>query len=152
MAKRKVNRSNTKKTKKRLRPIHLLKSDLNKIFSTFIRMRDADAQGNIRCCTTGNVYPWQKSQCGHFFTRRGNPALVFEETNCNAQSPMANRLQRNNITWDYFLTMEKKWGRKEIDRLASLRKKPFKFTREWLTEKIAHYTKEVEKLKQQKNL
>lgn len=146
----------TKKTRKKLVPIPTLKKRLWAVFSTYIRLRDADKNGMVTCCTTGKKIPWSASkggaQSGHFFCRRGNPALIFEESNVNGQSPRANRLQRNNITYDYFLYMEKKYGRKEIDRLASLRGRPFKFTRQWLEEKIKYYIKQVELLKQQKKL
>jgi hypothetical protein len=147
--KKRVSKLSSKK--KSLRPLHLLRKDLDILFSQYIRLRDADNAGNIRCCTTNKLIPWKDSNAGHFFSKRGNPALIFEESNVNAQSRMANRLQRNNITWDYLIYMEKKWGRKELDRLASLRNIPFKFTREWLMEKIEHYAKEVEKLKNEKN-
>lgn len=147
-----MKKKTVKTKRKKLRPLQLLMKDLTVVFSHFIRMRDADEAGNIRCCTTNRLYPWKQSQAGHFFCKRGNPALIFEESNVNAQSPIANRLQRNNITWDYLIYMEDKYGRGEVNRLASLRNLPFKFTREWIEEKIAYYNKQVDTLKRQKNL
>ena len=138
--------------KKKVVPINSLKKKLWALFSLFIRLRDADVDGNIRCCTTGNVYPWYKSQAGHYHSQRGNPALIFEEKNVHAQSPIANKLQKNNITWDYTEFMIQRYGLDEIRKMASLRGKPFKFTREWLEEKIKYYNLQVKLLKQQKGL
>lgn len=148
----------TKPKRKKLITLPNLKKKLWIKFSEYIRLRDSNENGMCVCCTTGKLIPWSAppsksgAQAGHFFPKRGNPALYFEESNVNAQSPIANKLQRNGITWDYFIYMEKKWGRKELDRLAKLRKKPFKFTREWMSTKLEYYTKQVEILKQQKNL
>lgn len=138
--------------KQKLVPITRLKGKLWEQFSLFIRLRDADMTGNIRCCTTGYERHWKQSQAGHFHSQRGNPALIFEENNVHAQSPLANKLQKNNITWDYFKFMYDKYGMEELERLASLRKKPFPLKREWLEEQIKHYKKQVELLKQQKGL
>lgn len=150
------NTPNTKKPskpkKKKLVPLPKLKSKLWTLFSLYIRIRDSDDNGNIRCCTMGNVYPWNKSQAGHYFSQRGNPALIFEEKNVHAQSPIANKLQKNNITWDYTEFMIKKYGLEEIRKMALLRGKPFKFTRQWLEEKIVEYSEKVKILKQQKGI
>lgn len=140
------------KKKKKLVPIPKLRSKLWRLFSEFIRCRDADMNGNIKCCTTGQERHWRTSQAGHFFSQRGNPALIFEESNVNAQSPIANKMQKNNITWEYLVYMKNKYGEEELNRLASLKGKPFKFTRDWYEEKIKHYKEQVELLKSQKNL
>lgn len=141
-----------KPVRKRLIPLPKLKSKVWTQFSLFIRLRDADLDGNIRCCTTGNVYPWQKSQAGHYLSQRGNPALIFCENNVHAQSPIANKLQRNNITWDYTEFMLQKYGLDELRKMASLRGKPFKFTRDWLNAKLIEYTEKVKLLKEEKGL
>lgn len=141
-----------KTKKKKLTPLPKLKSKLWALFSTFIRLRDSDTEGNIRCCTTGNVYHWTKSQAGHYHSQRGNPALIFCEQNVHAQSPIANKLQRNNITWDYTEFMLNKYGLDEMRAMASLRGVPFKFERKWLEDKIVEYTEKVNLLKQEKGI
>lgn len=141
-----------KVVKKKLVPIPRLKKKLWNLFSLYIRLRDADKDGNIRCCTMGNIYPWNKSQAGHYFSQRGNPALIFCEENVHAQSPIANKLQKNNITWDYTEFMIQKYGLDKIRQMAKLRGKPFKFTRQWLEDKISHYEINVKALKLTKGL
>lgn len=148
----KVKVTKPKVVKKKLVPIPRLKKKLWGLFSLFIRLRDADVNGNIRCCTTGNVYPWNKSQAGHYFSQRGNPALIFCEENVHAQSPIANKLQRNNITWDYTEFMIQKYGLDRLRQMAKLRGKEFKFTRQWLEEKIEYYDINVKALKAVKGL
>lgn len=153
MQKKKVVKQKVKK--KKLVPILTLKRKLWVLFSTFIRLRDCDATGYCKCCTCNKEVFWtgpSSANAGHFFTKKGSPALLFEENDVNAQCRFCNKMQRNAISWDYFLYMEKKYGRQEIDRLASLRKVDFKFSREWLEDKIKFYSEKVELLKQQKGL
>lgn len=155
-------RKNTKikkkviKKRKRLVPLPTLKKKLWQTFSVFIRLRDADSNGMCKCCTSGKLIPWTASQggaqSGHYFCQRGNPMLVFCETNVHAQSPIENKKQRNNITWDYTEFMLEKYGLEHIRKLAAMRGKPFKFTRPWLEEKLSYYSKKVEQLKKEKNL
>lgn len=141
--------------RKRLVPIITLKRKLWVHFSAFIRLRDSNNIGIGKCCTCSKEVRWtgpSSANAGHFFTKRGSPALLFCEEDVNLQCRFCNKMQRNAISWDYFLYMEKKYGRKKIDELAALRKVDFKFTRPWLEEKIKNYQEKVEILKQQKGL
>jgi Bacteriophage Lambda NinG protein len=149
---RAVPKAKLKVVKKKVVPIPRLKKKLWSLFSLFIRLRDADANGNIRCCTMGNIYPWNKSQAGHYHSQRGNPALIFCEENVHAQSPIANKLQKNNITWEYTEFMIQRYGLDKLRQMAKLRGKEFKFTRQWLEEKIEYYDLQVRSLKLLKNL
>lgn len=145
-----------KPVKKKLVPINTLKRRLWKIMSDYILLRDCDKNGYITCCSTGRVdHIYSKNtrwNAGHFFAKEGSPALYFEENNINAQWAIGNMKMKRNITWDYFLYMEKKYGRKELDRLASLRGIKFNFKRDWLEEKIEYYDLQVRSLKLLKNL
>lgn len=155
MAKLKAKQNKKIIKKKRLTPIVTLKRKLWVQFSIFIRLRDANKNGYCRCCTCNKEVYWtgpSSANAGHFFTRKGSPALLFEESDVNAQCRYCNKMQRNAISWDYFLFMEKKHGRSELNRLASLRGKDFKFTRGWLEEKLKYYSQKVEQLKKEKGL
>ena len=133
-------------------PLPTLKRNLRIVFSEFIRLRDTDENGWGYCCDTGKKIHWKEANAGHFFSVKGNPALMFEENNVHLQSRMSNKMMRNSITYNYFLYMEKKVGREEMDRMAKLRGEPFKFTREWMESKITYYKEQVDKLKKSKNL
>jgi len=144
-----------KVVKKKLVPIPKLKAKLWTLFSQFIRLRDSNNLGMCKCCTCGKEISWtgkSSANAGHFFTKKGSPALLFSEPDVNSQCRFCNKMQRNAISWEYMLFMEKKYGRAEMDRLASLRGKPFVFTRQWLEEKIEYYDLQVRSLKLLKNL
>ena len=46
-----------------------LKAKLDRIFSEYIRLRDANPQGYTVCISCGKIVPWKESDCGHFINR-----------------------------------------------------------------------------------
>lgn len=148
-------KSKPKVVKKKLVPIPKLKSRLWSIFSQYVRLLKSDEKGYCTCITCGGKVFWtgkSGANSGHFHSQRSNPALIFEPNNVWPQHRMCNKFQRNNITWDYFVNLEKIVGRPELDRLASLRGKSFKWERQWLEEKIEFYSLNVKALKLTKGL
>ena len=54
---------------------------LDAIFSQYIRLKDADHNGNVTCFTCGKVEHYKKGmQCGHFQSRK-HLATRFDEEN-----------------------------------------------------------------------
>jgi hypothetical protein len=139
-----------KKAAKRRKSVKTLKSSLDRVFSVYIRMRDADQEGFVNCITSGKRMWWRESQCGHFLSRRYN-ATRFHEQNCHAQSPYDNCYLAGN-QYIYGLKVAELYGEDVPTMLVELSRTDFKFSIEWLEEKIAHYTKEVERLKREKGL
>ncbi len=72
------------------------KKRLDTIFSEFIRRRDADDKGFIRCISCGKVVHWKESDCGHYINRKHN-STRYDEQNCNAQCRSCNRFDEGNI-------------------------------------------------------
>lgn len=132
-----------------------LKRKLWSLFSVFIRLRDADKSGNVKCCTCDRVYYWTdpkgRMQAGHFFPQKGNAALIFDEKNVHGQCSLCNGAGSGE-QYLYSLFIIKKYGKKELQNLLSRKGQPFKFTVEWLQKKIIYYTEEIKKLKEKKNL
>jgi hypothetical protein len=60
------------------------KTELDEVFSKFIRHRDANKDGNIKCCTCPKILPIAKMQCGHF-VNRDKLATRWSEINCASQ-------------------------------------------------------------------
>ncbi len=96
-------------------------------FSIYIRTRDAikttNTTTNCKCVTCNRILPLKGHgglQAGHFIAGRHN-AILFEETNVHAQCYGCNVMKKGNTT-EYWLFMEKEYGRKEIDRLLALDK------------------------------
>ncbi len=49
-----------------------------KVFSEYIRRKNADAFGNVHCCSCSWVGPWQESHASHFIDSRNNSVLYDE--------------------------------------------------------------------------
>lgn len=146
----KLRKKTPKKAANRRKSVKSLKTSLDKVFSVFIRMRDADNEGFVRCITSGKRMWWRDSQCGHFLSRRYN-ATRFHEQNSHAQSPYDNCYLAGN-QYIYGLRIAEKYGEDVPQKLVELSKTDFKFSIEWLEDRVAHYTKEVERLKKEKGL
>lgn len=69
-----------------------LKELAQKVFNTYIRMRD---KGNV-CISCQKPYDG-KFDCGHFKPRGGNSCLAFSEENCNGQCQKCNRFLGANL-------------------------------------------------------
>lgn len=61
-----------------------LKKDLDSIFSRYIRLTYADADGFVNCYTCPKRLFWKEIQNGHFISR-GYLATRFSEDNCRPQ-------------------------------------------------------------------
>jgi hypothetical protein len=53
-------------------------------FSRFIRLRDSDHNGMVKCCTCDKVAHWKEMQAGHFPQGRGN-SILFDEQAVHGQ-------------------------------------------------------------------
>lgn len=97
-------------------------------FSIYIRTRDCirftgdPTQG--KCVTCDRNYPFKKLQAGHFIQGRGN-AVLFDERivysqciGCNGNPPYG----KGGNYVQYFLFMEKEWGREKLDEFIALKK------------------------------
>ncbi len=91
------------------------KNTLDRIFSEYIRRRDANKDGYIRCISCGKLVHWKQSDCGHYINRKHN-ATRYDEQNCNAQCRKCNRFDEGNIQ-GYRRGLIKKIGLKATDLL-----------------------------------
>lgn len=122
---------------------------LDEVFSRYIRLRDADENGYIRCISCGKIHHFSEMDCGHFINR-SHMATRYDEQNCNGQCRSCNRFDEgNNI--GYTRGLIAKYGPQVID-LLYLKKNTIK---KWdifeLETLIAHYQKEVKKLEYKLN-
>lgn len=95
------------------------KTTLDKIFSEYIRRRDSDKYGYIRCISCGKVVRWQDSDCGHY-VNRGHNSTRYDELNCNAQCRKCNRFDEGNI-YNYRKGLIKKYS-EQIVELIEIKK------------------------------
>jgi hypothetical protein len=91
-------------------------------FSRYVRLRDAiettRTKTHVRCCTCGEVYPAFGKGCvqaGHFIGGRNN-SILFDERCVHGQCYVCN-VHKKGASDEYWLFMEKKYGRGVIDEL-----------------------------------
>ena len=98
------------------------KAQCDRLFSLFIRQRDADGNGYCKCCTCGKLKSWRYLDCGHFIGRQ-HSGTRYDEKNSNAQCK-----ECNNKDWnqgEQFLHgryIDNKYGLGTADKLNTLSK------------------------------
>lgn len=94
-----------------------LKRKLWKVFSEYVRRKDADWQGFVRCVTCGKSLHWKEMDAGHYNPKTDGLAMYFEEKNVHPQCTYCNRFRHGNIQ-QYSLYLIRKYGPdvlKELD-------------------------------------
>ncbi len=101
-----MRRSRTKK---------LSKAKADKNCSEYIRKRDADENGFVRCCTCGRMDHWRNMDAGHCISRRFETTR-YDEQNIAAQCRYCNRF--NQGEQQYFVSfIERRWGDGTFEKL-----------------------------------
>jgi hypothetical protein len=104
----------TSRTKK------LSKAKADKKFSEYIRRRDADKDGYIKCCTCPTKKHWKEMDCGHFISRRYE-ATRHNDKNAGPQCPHCNRFNQGK-QFEFAKYVDKRWGEGTADELLLLSK------------------------------
>lgn len=92
-----------------------LGKELDKVYSRYIRLRDAYPNGMIRCISCGRVLPFDQFDCGHYFSRY-HLSTRWDEHNCNAECIRCNRFDPNHLV-GYKRNLIAKIGQKAYDEL-----------------------------------
>jgi len=116
----------------------------------YVRLRDSDENGYCKCCTCGRVYHWKKMNGGHFIPAEWL-ATCFIEHNIHAQCIYCNKGLQGN-TDAYWVFMEKKYGREEIDLLMESKHLNVKHKYFDYQQIIEEYTDKINGLEIQKGL
>ena len=75
------------------RSLKSLEKTADKWFSLYIRLRDADENGMVKCVTCGKIAHYKEMDCGHFVTRN-HKVTRFREENCNVQCTSCNQFKK----------------------------------------------------------
>jgi len=110
---------------KKKRPLSALRRDLDKLFSLFIRRRDALPNGMGRCFTCNR---YSLLEAGHFI-RRQHVATRWDERNVHGQCAYCNRWQ-HGAQAEYYVELVKKYGQATVDELMQLKRTPTRFNRD----------------------
>lgn len=150
-------KKNTKKRKaddgqpkKRTKRKPDLVKKLDRVFSLYIRLRDAMPSGFVRCISCGKIKRFEDVDCGHYFSRT-HMATRFDEDNCNAECRSCNRMSADHLI-GYRKNLVAKIGLSRIDRLDVLAHSQKHWLDCELEEKIRYYTAEVRRLSQEKGI
>jgi len=133
-----------------LKTISKLKKELDKWFSLYIRLRDANEYGMVQCFTSGRVYHYKKIHAGHFMSRR-HLSTRWCETNVQPQSA-ADNLFGQGEQFKFGLNLDSKFGEGTAEELQYKSRTTLKISRIEYEEKISYYKSLVEKLKKEKGI
>lgn len=115
-----------------------LKKQADALYSQYVRLRDADANGIASCISCGTKKHWKTLQNGHFVSR-GSSTLRYDDENCNAQCVGCNMFKQGN-QYAYALALDLKYGEGTAAKLHAQRMNSHKWTIQEL-EDIIHDAK-----------
>jgi hypothetical protein len=133
------------KSTPRTRSATSLKAKLDRIFSEYIRLRDADSNGYCHCISCGAIHHWKEMDAGHY-VNRSHMSTRFDEKNVNAQCRRCNRFDEGNQI-GYTKGLIRKYGNGIINELDVKKHSFSKMTKAEYELLINHYEVEVMELK-----
>lgn len=128
--------------KKRLPSLESLSKKLWRLVSEYVRRKDADEYGYVKCFTCGKADYWQNLDAGHYIPKSVSLYLRFDERNLKPQDTACNRFRHGNLT-QYALALEKLYGPGILEELDSVRHTPTKYNRGDYESMIETYTKKL---------
>jgi len=122
-----------------------LKKRADTIFSRYIRLKNADYRGYVRCITCGVVKHWKDGmQAGHFQSISHN-STRYHDQNVNPQCVGCNIFKQGE-QYKHGKAIDLKYGKGTAGKLERLAKKSKQFTSEELEKMIKKYRKQVKKM------
>lgn len=119
---------------------------LDKIFSIWIRSKDADHTGMVDCFTCGVTKNWKyEIDAGHFQSR-GKYETRWNEQNVKPQCKRCNGF-RGGEQYRFAKNLDALYGEGTAEWLEFESNQPARFTNDELLVKIKHYTELVKSLK-----
>lgn len=136
--------------KKKTYNLKTRKTALDKVFSEYIRIRDANSDGVCKCITCGKTGNWKYDMdCGHFVSRN-KLSVRWDEKNANAQCHACNRF-RCGEQFQHGKAIDIKHGAGTADRLIMFGKISFKIDALWIEDRISDFKNRIKKIKIIKN-
>jgi len=85
------------------------KTRLWKLVSEYVRLKDADANGYVRCISCGKLKYWKDIDAGHYIPKSRGNCAYWEPKNINPQCTSCNRFMHGNLN-SYALALIEKYG------------------------------------------
>tara|TARA_R100000655_G_scaffold928_1_gene3773 strand:- start:908 stop:1315 length:408 start_codon:yes stop_codon:yes gene_type:complete len=130
--------------------ISKLKKELDKYFSLFIRLKNADDLGFTKCYTSGRYYHYKKIHAGHFMSRK-HLATRWCEINVQPQSA-ADNLFGQGEQFKFGKNLDAEYGEGTAEKLQIKARQTLKLSRVDYEEKISYYKEAVKNLKKEKGI
>jgi len=90
-----------------------------KVFSEYIRTRDANSDGMVKCYTCPAVKHWKETDAGHFVTRTAK-AVKFDETNVQVQCKSCNGFN-GGMSYQFGKNLDRDYGQGTAENLEAQR-------------------------------
>jgi hypothetical protein len=124
-----------KASKKKLPTLTSLKKKLWKLTSLYVRLRDADDLGMVKCSTCEMVKHFKQMQAGHFVSKAHGTSVYFALSNIHPQCYRCNMNLGSNGPW-YYIYMLERYGQDVISELMNRVKTKVVFSREDYEDRI----------------
>jgi hypothetical protein len=110
---------------------------LDDVFSIYIRTRNMDENGTVKCFTCTNISHWKQMDCGHYWSRRIY-VLRWDEINCQVQCKGCN-IMNQGAGAQFSIAIKNKYGQHALDMLEQRKNNKFKLERFILESLINKY-------------
>ena len=134
-----------------MKTISKLKKELDKWFSLYIRLRDADSLGFVQCFTCQRFKHYKSGMQNGHFQSRSFLSTRFDEENCQPQCVGCNMF-KSGEQYKFSVNLDNKYGDGKAKELEFKARQIQKFSRVDYEEKISYYKLLVEKLKTEKGI
>ena len=139
-----------KRSEKKSPSLSALVERLDKVFSKYIRLRDAMPSGLFRCISCGKIKPIEQADCGHFHSRT-HMSTRFDEDNCHAECRYCNRFSADHLI-GYRENLIKKIGEQRFLLLEVKAHETRKWSHFELEQLTKYYKSLVKKLQKEKGI
>ena len=124
--------------------ISKLKKKLDVLFSQYIRRRNADHLGRVKCFTCGIEKHWKEQQAGHFQSR-SHHSTRWDEVNVQVQCVKCN-MYRQGEQYKFGLYLDDRFGDGTAEELEYRAKTIIKLNRVDYEEAIERYKQKIKEL------
>ena len=114
-----------------------LKKELDRVFSKYVRQKDADESGMVSCITCGKTLHWKEIQAGHFVSRQ-YLTTRWDENNVRPQC-VGDNIFGNGKPLDFEEALKKELGQDYVEEMKKKRHLVLKLDRLWYNERIQFY-------------
>lgn len=121
--------------------LSFIMNEADRLFSQYIRRKDADKDGFVKCYICGTPIPWVEAHLMHY-VKRDNKVLRYSEINCHAGCYTCNMFEEGHLT-EYREKLVKEYGEYNIKLLEHT--KSDRMDRYELTTKIEFWKNEMSK-------